>query len=89
MLDDFLTTPVSSSTAAELLNILAAREGRGATLVASQFDPEDWYKSLHDAVIAESILNRIVSAAELVQLDGPNMRRHTSANTNDAADGVA
>lgn len=61
----------------ELLNILAGREGRGAKVVTSQFDPEDWYKSLHDAVVAESILNRIVSAAELVQLDGPNMRRHT------------
>lgn len=77
VLDDFLTTPISGDTGAELLNILAAREGRGATLVTSQFDPEDWYKSLHDAVIAESILNRIVSAGELVQLDGPNMRRHT------------
>lgn len=80
VLDDFLTTPISSDIAAEVLNILAAREGKGATLVASQFDPEDWYKSLHDAVIAESILNRIVSAAELVQLDGPNMRRHTKAD---------
>ena len=45
-------------------------------MVTSQFDPEDWYKSLHDAVIAESILNRIVSNAEIVQLAGPNMRRH-------------
>lgn len=44
--------------------------------MTSQFDPQDWYKSLHDAVIAESILNRIVSNAELVQLGGPNMRRH-------------
>lgn len=81
VLDDFLTTPISSETAAELLNILASREGRGSTVVTSQFDPEDWYKSLHDAVIAESILNRIVSNAELVQLDGPNMRRHVAANT--------
>lgn len=79
VLDDFLTTPITSETAAELLNILAAREGRGATVVTSQFDPEDWYKSLHDAVIAESILNRIVSNAEIVQLNGPNMRRHTAA----------
>jgi DNA replication protein DnaC len=54
---------------------------RGSTVVTSQFDPEDWYRSLHDAVIAESILNRIVSNAELVQLDGPNMRRHTHAET--------
>ena len=81
VLDDFLTTPISGETASELLNILAAREGRGATLVTSQFDPEDWYKSLHDAVIAESILNRIVSTSELVQLDGPNMRRHTHTAT--------
>lgn len=79
VLDDFLTTPITSETAAELLNILAAREGRGSTAVTSQFDPEDWYKSLHDAVIAESILNRIISNAEIVQLAGPNMRRHTRA----------
>lgn len=83
VLDDFLTTPITSATAAQLLNILAAREGRGAiaVTVTSQFDPEDWYKSLHDAVIAESILNRIVSNAEIVQLDGPNMQRHTSTAT--------
>lgn len=80
VLDDFLTTPISSDTAADLLNILAAREGRGSTVVTSQFDPEDWYKSLHDAVIAESILNRIVSNAEIVQLTGPNMRRHTTTS---------
>lgn len=78
VLDDFLTTPVTGETAAELLNILAAREGRGSTIVTSQFDPQDWYKSLHDAVIAESILNRIVAGAELVQLAGPNMRQHTT-----------
>ncbi len=77
VLDDFLTTSITGETPAELLNILAAREGSGSTVVTSQFDPEDWYRSLHDAVIAESILNRIVSTAELVQLDGPNMRLHT------------
>ncbi|MGB9034207.1 MAG: ATP-binding protein [Paeniglutamicibacter sp.] len=79
VLDDLLTTPITPDAASELLNILAGREGRGATVVTSQFDPEDWYKSLHDAVIAESILNRIVSTSELIQLDGPNMRRHTHA----------
>lgn len=77
VLDDFLTTPITGGIAAELLNALAAREGRGSTVVTSQFDPEDWYRSRHDVMTAESILNRIVSTAELVQLHGPNMRRHT------------
>lgn len=81
VLDDFLTTPIAGETAAELLNILAARDGRGSTAVTSQFDPQDWYKSLHDAVIAESILNRIISGAEIVQLAGPNMRRHNATPT--------
>lgn len=76
ILDDFLTTPITPETAAELLNILAARDGRGSTLVTSQFDPPDWYKTLHDAVIAESILNRLVTGAEIIQLNGPNMRQY-------------
>ncbi|MNW37695.1 transposase/IS protein [compost metagenome] len=76
LFDDFLTTPISSHIASELLNILAVREHRGSTIITSQFDPKDWYRSLHDAVIAESILNRLVSKSEMIQLDGPNMRRH-------------
>ncbi|AOP52247.1 hypothetical protein BLSMQ_0533 [Brevibacterium aurantiacum] len=43
-------------TTAKILNILASREGRGAAIVTSQFDPEDWYKSLHDAVVVEAIM---------------------------------
>lgn len=84
-LDDFLTTPITPDAASELLNILAGRENRGATVVTSQFDPEDWYKSLHDAVVAESILNRIVSTGELIQLDGPNMRRHAQTGKENTA----
>lgn len=76
LLDDFLTTQISSEIASELLNILAAREHRGSTIITSQFDPEDWCRSLHGAVSAESILNRLVSKNEMIQLDGPNMRRH-------------
>ena len=37
--------------------------------------------SLQDAVIAESILNRIVAGAEIIALNGPNMRRHLATAT--------
>ena len=79
MLDGFLTTPITSETASQLLNILDARdEHDSSTAVTSQFDPEDWYQALHDAR-SDSIVNRIFSNAEIVQLDGPNMRRQTAA----------
>lgn len=38
---------------------------------------ERWYKSLHDAATAESILSGLVSVSEIVQMDGPNMRKKT------------
>lgn len=74
VLDDFLTTPISPDTANMLFNILSAREGRGSTLVTSQFNPEEWYTSMADKVVAESLLNRLVGGAEIISLDGPNMR---------------
>lgn len=76
LLDDFLSTPISGRITSELLNILVAREQRGSTIETSQLEMEDGYKSLHDAVIAESILNRLVSTSELIHLSGPNMRQH-------------
>ena len=72
------TTPIEAATAHQLLNILAEREYRGSTIVTSQFTPDEWYKSIPDAVIAESILNRLVVGAEIITLEGPNMRLVTN-----------
>ncbi|MCP1388718.1 ATP-binding protein [Corynebacterium sp. TA-R-1] len=77
VLDDFLTTPIDAATAHQLLTILAEREHRGSTIVTSQFTPDEWYKSIPDAVIAESILNRLVAGAEIIALEGDNMRLTT------------
>ena len=74
VLDDFLTTPVDAATAHLLFNILSERESNRSTIVTSQFTPQDWYKSIPDAVIAESILNRLIAGAEIITLEGPNMR---------------
>lgn len=74
VLVDFLTTPVNADTANTLFNILAAREGRGSTMVTSQFNPQEWYTSMADKVVAESLLNRLVGGAEIINLDGPNMQ---------------
>ncbi|MBK4163909.1 ATP-binding protein [Corynebacterium macginleyi] len=79
VLDDFLTTPIDAATAHQLLNILAERQHRGSTIVTSQFTPDEWYKSIPNAVIAESILNRLVVGAEISTLQGPNMRLETHA----------
>lgn len=61
LLVNFRSTPINSHIASELLNILAFWEHGGSSILTSQFDPQDYYRSLQDAVIAESNLNRFVS----------------------------
>ena len=78
VLDGFLATPVDAATVHQLLNILAGRERKVSTIVTSHFTPQEWYKSILDAVISESILNQLVSGAEIITLEGPNMRLTTN-----------
>ena len=60
----------------DLFEIMEAREGRRSTLIASQLEPNEWYLRIEGELMADSILNRIATAARYVDLTGPNMRRH-------------
>ena len=42
MMDDFVTTPITTENAIDLFEILEAREETGATLIASQLEPNEW-----------------------------------------------
>ena len=76
ILDDFMTTPVSTQNAIDLFEIMEAREGRCATIIASQLEPNEWYLRIEGELMADSILNRIATGARYVDLDGPNMREY-------------
>lgn len=76
IIDDFLTTPIATENAIDLFEIMEAREGRAATLIASQLEPDEWYLRINGELMADSILNRIATVARYIDLDGPNMRKH-------------
>lgn len=78
MLDDFLTTPIQTENSVDLFELLEAREGRRATLVASQLEPDEWYLRIEGRLIADSILGRIASSCRYLDIDGPNMRKWLS-----------
>jgi DNA replication protein DnaC len=81
IIDDFLTTPITTENAIDLFEIMEAREGRAATLVASQLEPNEWYLRINGELMADSILNRIATAARYIDLDGPNMRKYYADQT--------
>lgn len=75
ILDDFLTTPVTAADSVLVFEIMEARNGTGATLIASQCEPEQWYVRISSELIADSTLSRITGAARYLELEGPDMRR--------------
>ena len=82
LLDDFMTTPLTTQNAVDLFEIMEAREGRCATFIASLLEPQEWYLRIEGELMADSILNRIATGARYIDLDGPNMREYFAKQKN-------
>lgn len=75
IIDDFLTVGIDPDAAADLFTILANREHRAPTMVASQSGPDYWVDVLPDKVAADSIVNRLANHAKKITLGEVDMRR--------------
>ena len=84
IIDDFLTVGIDPEAASDLFAILANREHRLPTLIASQSGPDYWAQALPDRVAADSIVNRLANNARRITLGEVDMRRqrgHQARNT--------
>lgn len=75
IIDDFLTVGVDSDAASDLFAILANREHRLPTMIASQTGPAQWVAELPDRVAADSTVNRLANNARIINLGQIDMRR--------------
>lgn len=75
IVDDFLTIGVDSDAASDLFAILANREHRLPTMIASQTGPAHWVSELPDRVAADSIVNRLANNARIINLGQLDMRQ--------------
>ncbi|HET8961775.1 ATP-binding protein [Nocardioides sp.] len=84
VIDDFLTVGIDNDAAADLFAILANRDHRLPTVIASQTGPAHWVAELPDRVAADSIVNRLANRARTINLGTIDMRklRHDQTRTN-------
>lgn len=75
ILDDFLTVGIDVEAAADLFTILANRDHRLPTMIASQTGPAHWVETLPDRVAADSIVNRLAHHAKTINLGEVDMRK--------------
>ena len=76
ILDDFGLRGFSHEEATNLYDILEERYGKGSLIVTSQVKPEGWMHLFEDKVIAEAILDRIVSCGTEITLKGDSYRKN-------------
>jgi DNA replication protein DnaC len=81
IIDDFLTVGIDEQAGADLFTILANRNERLSTMIASQTGPAHWVETLPDRVAGDSIVNRLANHARVLDLGGLDMRqvRNTEA----------
>jgi DNA replication protein DnaC len=75
VIDDFLTVGIDSDAASDLFAVLANREHRLPTLIASQSGPGYWVEAPPDRVAADSIVNRLANNARTIKLGSIDMRK--------------
>jgi DNA replication protein DnaC len=78
ILDDFALTPLSSSEAKDVLEILEDRYGTGSTILTSQLPTKQWHQVLGEPTIADAICDRLFHNAFKIELKGDSMRKRSS-----------
>ena len=86
IIDDFLTVGIDIDAASDLFAVLANREHRLPTMIASQTGPAHWVAELPDRVAADSIVNRLANNARIINLGQIDMRqlRNDQARAHDS-----
>lgn len=75
ILDDFGLRKYSHSEANTLYDILEERYNKGPVIVTSQVKPMGWKSLFDDEVIAEAILDRLISNSQEYLITGPSFRK--------------
>jgi DNA replication protein DnaC len=70
ILDDFGVSPLKAAEARDLLEIIEDRVNQSSLIVTSQLAIKDWHGYLHNATIADAILDRIVHNAYKIEFKG-------------------
>ncbi len=78
ILDDFGVSPLKAAEARDLLEIVEDRMNMGSTIVTSQLKIQEWHGYLHNATIADAILDRIVHNAYKINIEGPSQRKENA-----------
>ena len=89
VIDDWGLAALTSVERQDVLEILEDRSERASTLITSQVPVTGWHDLIGEPTIADSICDRLVHTAYILELQGPSLRetrakaQHGDANGQD------
>lgn len=87
---DWGLAALTSTERQDVLEILEDRSERTSTLITSQVPVKGWHDLIGEPTIADSICDRLVHTAYVIELQGPSLRetrakaQHADTNDNDS-----
>lgn len=81
ILDDWGMGPVTASVRSFLNELLDARYQKASTMVTSVLPIDKWSQWIDDATFADSIMDRLVTNAHVINIDGESMRKQAGNGT--------
>lgn len=76
LLDDFALQAMDALDTSDIYELIVERHRAASTVVTSNREPIEWLGQMADALLAQSAIDRLQSAAYELILDGESYRKH-------------
>jgi DNA replication protein DnaC len=83
IVDDFALQSLDALDTADVYELIVERHRAASTVVTSNREPIEWLAMMADALLAQSAIDRLKSAAHEVVLDGESYRVHQKPGISD------
>lgn len=75
LIDDFALQPLDATETADVYEICVERHHQAATVLTSNRDPSEWLAVMANPLLAQSVVDRLKSAAWELVIEGESYRQ--------------
>jgi len=88
IIDDLALQPLDGTSTTDFYELCVERHQRAATVVTSNRTPDEWLAMMADPLLAQSAVDRLVSTAHELIIEGPSYRQRQKPAINGRPAGV-